>query len=231
MFNYNISHFHPIPFKYGKSSNLTRCRLSDDLWAEKRRAQGKKPKHSDHANVSLPPIHPLSWHYSTPIHSVPLAVHGNVAHVSLGSNFPPPPLSARYRLGRTKRRQHQNQAAVSWPPPLSLYNQPRRRFMHTHTHTHTQSSWQEQKEEANGCCWCCCIATCCHAMGQRICRPLRSQISISPTDTHTTPLETLFVERIRERWVGKGARDRPEDETRGGQAKLLYFLIRIPQII
>lgn len=137
MFNYNISHFHPIPFKYGKSSNLTRCRLSDDLWAEKRRAQGKKPKHSDHANVSLPPIHPLSWHYSTSIHSVPLAVHGNVAHVSLGSNFPPPPLSARYRLGRTKRRQHQNQAAVSWPPPLSLYNQPRRRFMHTQTHTHT----------------------------------------------------------------------------------------------
>jgi len=49
---------------------------------KKRRAQGKKPKYSGHANASLPPIRP---HSEPPV--IPLVAHGNVAHVSLARIF------------------------------------------------------------------------------------------------------------------------------------------------
>jgi len=138
-----ISHFHPIPFKYGKSSNLTRCRLSDDLWAAKK--DGRREKSQNTAATPTPACLRFAPTPSPPPPCSPPRRPWKRGTCVAGSNFPPPPLSARYRLGRTKRRQHQNQAVVSWPPLLSLYKQPHRRLTCTHTH-------RSKKDEANGCC-------------------------------------------------------------------------------
>lgn len=121
-----ISHFHPIPFEYGKSSNLTRCRLSDDLWAAKKdEVQGGRPKPSSYANALLQKF---------PVPTPPL----ETVHMCRLLEFSTTAIVWPLSLGRTKRRQHQNQAAVSWPPPLSLYNQPHRRLTHTQAHSQEQ---------------------------------------------------------------------------------------------
>lgn len=130
-----ISHFHPIPFEYGKSSNLTRCRLSDDLWAAK--------KDEVQGGGQNPAATPTPFSKSSPFLLHPWKRCTCVAC----SNFPPLPLSGRYRWValsdgsiKIRRRYHGRHRYRYITNPTDA--------LHTHRHTRRNRSCQD---EANGC--------------------------------------------------------------------------------